>query len=78
MTIDLGQEIDARVKAVIGRLTVAAVVAETQRDDAAERAEAAYQLLAECIRSDQVPDASRVLQADPAFAAWYQARFPSA
>jgi hypothetical protein len=40
-----------------------------------EATETAYRLLAECIRSDQVPDVAKVLEADPAFAAWYRARY---
>jgi len=69
---------DDRIAGEIG----AAVMMVHRQIDAIDRVQkqllASYELLAQCIRSDQVPDAVKVLEADPAFAAWYKAKFPSA
>ena len=73
--MNIPQEIDRRVRAALGDAHVTAIIASAERDAAQEACEQAYGVLAECIRSDQVPDVAKVLEADPAFAAWYRARY---
>lgn len=66
---------DERIAGEIGRAVMTVHRQGEFIDQAQKQLLCSYELLAQCIRSDQVPDAAKVLEADPAFAAWYNAKF---
>lgn len=66
-----------RLASHLGNLMITTVeMGETISNLTADR-DRTYELMAECIRSDQMSHADVVakLQSEPKFAAWYQARY---